>query len=417
MTARDINAWLAYIETLHHQPIDPGLERIRIVAKQLNFLPFKCPVITVAGTNGKGSSVALLENILLAQGYRVGCYTSPHLISYNERVRINGKNIDDISLCEVFSVIEQARAHISLSFFEFGTLAALLLFKQANLDAVILEVGMGGRLDAVNIVDADLAIISTIALDHMEWLGDDREKIGYEKAGIMRANKPAVCGDFAVPLTIRNHARAINTQLYCMSDDFAYEKTSSYTWSWWSARQKLMDLPVPSIELQNAATVLKAIELLSEQLNISRAAIEQGLKQVNLLGRFQNIVNKGVQTILDVAHNPAAAEWLANKLQETPCTGRTLAVIAMLSDKDQLGMVTHLLPQIAVWHTAGLTVPRGGFAVSLAKHLRLLGALEVYEHATVALAYRTAQAEARAGDRIIVFGSFYTVAEVLQLRI
>lgn len=411
----NLTQWLNHLETLHPNTIDLGLERVAQVAHTLELLPFACPVITVAGTNGKGSTVALLENIFLAAGYKVGAYTSPHLIHYNERTRINAQSVEDAALCAAFAAIEQARGTISLTYFEFGTLAALLIFKQLALDVVILEVGMGGRLDAVNIVDADVAVISTIAIDHTEWLGKDRETIGLEKAGIMRAYTPTVCGDFATPASVRDYAKKLPAILYCQGEDFGYETTAD-GWRWWGHTRQLTDLPIPAIALQNAATVLQTIALLPPALKITESAIKKALQTVRVTGRFQIIAGE-VQQILDVAHNPAAGALLAQQLQTQTCSGRTLAVIAMLTDKDMAGTIEHLINTITDWHVAGLDVPRGGKADVLAGHLRMQGAQIVYEHADVATAYKTALANAQVGDRIIVFGSFYTVAEVLRLAL
>jgi dihydrofolate synthase/folylpolyglutamate synthase len=423
---KDLSAWLAYLETLHPTFIDPGLERIGAVAKQLNFLPFACPVITVAGTNGKGSCVTLLESIFLAQGYKVGCYASPHLLVFNERVRINGQMIDDDALCQMFALIDKARGGIALSYFEFGTLAALLFFKQADVDVIILEVGLGGRLDATNIVDADVAIISTVDLDHMEWLGDDREKIGFEKAGVMRAGKACVSGDFAVPNSVRAHAKQIGAELYCQNEDFGYEKQKD-SWSWWSKQQHLKNLPIPKIDLQNAATVLMALSILSHlplagdgvakrRVRVDQNAIKQGLQNVFVPGRFQSFEYNHIKIILDVAHNPAAAKLLARQLAETSGAGKTLAVVAMLADKDMSNTVASLLEQVASWYLAKLEVPRGGSSQLLADSLHKLAAQNVHQYSTVIEAFDAAIAQARSGDRVVVFGSFYTVAEVLHNR-
>lgn len=409
-------AWLTYLETLHPKTIDLGLERTREVALRLDLLPFQCPVITVAGTNGKGSCVALLESIFLAAGYRVGTYTSPHLLSYNERVRVNGIMAEDGALCSAFSAVDTARHNTSLTYFEFGTLAALWLFKRARLDLVILEVGMGGRLDAVNIVDADVAIISTIALDHMEWLGNDREAIGFEKAGIMRSGKPVVCGDFATPNSVREYAKQIGAVLYCQGEDFHFESKANH-WAYvneCAAGQVLVDLPVPKIELQNAATTLRAVELLSDQLPIARSLLDTALRKVFLPGRFQIIENQKIMTILDVAHNPAAGELLAKKLRMVSISGRILAVVAMLADKDAHGTVAPLIQQVSTWYVAGLDVSRGGASQLLAVQLQLLGAKTVHEHTRVRDGYEHALRDAQPGDCIVVFGSFYTVAEVLH---
>lgn len=406
--------WLSYLETLHPKSISLGLERVSLVAQQLNLLPFPYPVITVAGTNGKGSCVALMENILLAQGYRVATYTSPHLLRYNERIRINGLEISDNELCAAFADVEAARGDILLTYFEFGTLAALLLFKQTTLDAVVLEIGMGGRLDAVNIIDPDVAIISTIDLDHMEWLGQDRETIAVEKAGIMRTNKPVVCGDFNIPNSIYNQANKLRAKLYCQQKDFSYQ-LHERVWSWQSHQQQLKNLPLPNIELQNAATVLQATELLPNNLPVSVEAIRQGLKQVFIPGRFQ-VFAEAVTTIVDVAHNPAAARLLAEQLKRQPSTGKTYAVVAMLQDKDMRNTLIALLKVIDAWFVAGLAVPRGGDSKLLAKQLKTLAVENHDEYATVSAAYKAALAQAQPNDRIIVFGSFYTAAEILQMK-
>lgn len=410
----NLTAWLDYLETLHPKAIDLGLERVRQVAVKLDLLPFPQFVITVGGTNGKGSCVALLESILLAQGYTAGAYTSPHLLQYNERIRINAQSVTDETLCNAFDLIERARGNTSLTYFEYGTLAALLLFKQADLDVVILEVGMGGRLDAVNIIDANIALISTIALDHTEWLGTDREAIGYEKAGIMRTHKPVVSGDFATPASIRDYAQSIAAPLYCPTESFTYQANTA-TWDWFSKQQTLSNLPLPAIELQNAATVLQAIELLPDILHVTRDAIIAGLQQVNLPGRFQ-IFTKDTRslTILDVAHNPAGGAWLAKRLSQTPCSGQTYAVAGMLSDKDRLGTVKPLLEQIDAWHIAGLPVPRGDQADIFAEELRFAEVSSIQVYSNILEAYAGALAKTNPADRIIVFGSFYTVAEVLR---
>lgn len=414
----DLNSWFTYLETLHPKSIELGLDRITQVAKKLQLLPCKKMVITVGGTNGKGSCVTLLEQILLAAGYKVGAYTSPHLLRYNERFRINGVDATDEALCKAFAKIDAARESTTLTYFEFSTLAALLLFQQEDLEILILEVGMGGRLDAVNIIDPDVAIISTIALDHMEWLGPDRESIGREKAGIMRPHKPVICGDFDVPSTVKNYAREIQAELFIHQQDFSYIEHSN-NWSWKSHHQSLSDLPVPKIELQNASSVLMAIELINIKKPVSLSAIEEGLRQVFVPGRFQkrSVGTAGPEQIFDVAHNPAAATLLSKQLQRTTVKGQILAVIGMLKDKDQMGTVSPLLKQIDAWYVGGLNVPRGDSSEPLAKILKKLEAKQVVEYKNISLAYRSALQAAQPNDRIIVFGSFYTVAEAMQVRL
>ncbi len=412
----DLNSWLLHLENLHPKAIDLGLERVSYMANKLGLSNINSFVITVTGTNGKGSCVALLEIILHSAGYKVGTYTSPHLLRYNERIKINGKEVTDQALCEAFAHIEEQRGDTTLTQFEFGTLAALLLFQQANLDILILEVGLGGRLDAVNVIDPDLAIISTIALDHTELLGNSREAIGREKAGLMRKGKPVVCGDFEPPATIKEHAEQVGAILYSLQEKKFGYKMGKGNWEWWSENLHLTDLPLPKVELQNAATVLKALELMPPSFSVSRSAIQSGLEKVFLPGRFQ-ITAAPIQRIYDVAHNPASAVLLAKQLVANPAKGRSFAVIAMLNDKDQQGTVIPLLPLIDTWFVAGLPVPRGGSAHTLVQNLSFLEALHVLEHTSVANAYRMALQEAQEGDRIIVFGSFYTVAEVMQLEL
>ncbi|WP_218814885.1 bifunctional tetrahydrofolate synthase/dihydrofolate synthase [Rickettsiella endosymbiont of Dermanyssus gallinae] len=404
--------WLNYLETAHPITIDLGLERIKIVAARLEVLDFDCPVITVAGTNGKGSCVALTQAVLAAAGYRVGTYTSPHLLDYNERIQIAGEPVSDSALCEAFNCIDKARAAVSLTYFEFGTLAALLLFKQAQLDAIILEVGLGGRLDAVNCVDADISVISMVDLDHMEWLGDTRELIAKEKAGIMRPNKPCVMGDFSLPAAVYEHAVLENVFLYNQGQQFDYKKQIS-SWSWQSQRQTLSDLPLPKIDLQNAATVLQVIELLSKQLSIRLEAIEEGLKQVFIPGRFQVVEQGCLQFILDVAHNPAGGRCLAKRLAQEACAGKTHAVVGMLVDKDISNTLAPLTAQIDQFYLADLDVARGATAVQLNQHLmRLNTKAPARTFSSPVIAVQEACKVASKGDRVLIFGSFHTVGLV-----
>lgn len=413
-TIRSKAEWLSYLETCHPKFIDLGLDRIKVVAKQLDVLNFDCPIITIAGTNGKGSCVALIQTILKVAGYRVGSYTSPHLLDFNERIQIANTFVSDAALCTVFEQIEKGRRKCSLTYFEFTTLAALCLFKQAKLDAIILEVGLGGRLDAVNCVDADISVISTIDLDHMDWLGDTRECIGQEKAGIMRPNKPCVFGDFLLPASVSRQATLCNTPLYFQGQEFKYKKQGS-VWSWKSQQQTFDDLPLPRIDLQNAATVLQVIELLSEHFIITRTSIEEGLKKVFIPGRFQIIEKNTTQLILDVAHNPAGAKCLAKRLANEPCTGKTHAVVGMLADKDKLNTLSALVAQIDYWYLTDLKVPRGATAQQLDQCLMSLNqSSPVFKFSSPTLAVQQACKRAQKNDRVLVFGSFHTVAFVLN---
>jgi dihydrofolate synthase/folylpolyglutamate synthase len=379
-------------------------------------LPFT--VITVAGTNGKGSCVAMLEAILLAAGYRVGAYTSPHLSRYNERIRIGGAEVDDRALMQAFERVDQARGDTPLTYFEFGTLAALVLFQDAGPDAVVLEVGLGGRLDAVNVVDADVALVSSIGVDHVEWLGPDRESIGREKAGIFRAGRPAVCGDPQPPRALLDHAHDLGAPLYRFGREFGHRPAPT-GWSWFGPRRRRNALPAPAlrgaVQLQNAAAVLMTLELLRGRLPVEQGAIRRGLLEAHLPGRFQ-VVPGDVDLVLDVSHNVDGVQVLADNLRAMPVGGRTFAVLGMLQDKDAAGVARVLDAAVAHWYAAGLaSAPRGLPPSELAQRL---AAADVRAPVTVCDSIATACGEARAaartGDRIVIFGSFYTVAEALR---
>lgn len=414
LSSRSLSDWLAYIEACHPNSIDLGLERISQVAERLAVLNFNCPVVMVAGTNGKGSNVALTAAILTAAGYRVGTYTSPHLIRYQERIQIAGQCISDQDLCRAFLEIEKNRSDIPLTYFEFGTLAALWAFKQSALDAIILEIGLGGRLDAVNCVDADLAIISMIDLDHMDWLGDTREKIGFEKAGIMRPNRPCVCGDFAPPQSILNTARSLASPLYRQGIEFDY-KMQTQSWTWTSQQLTLRDLPLPNIDLQNAATVLQAIELLGDHFIITPLAIQEGLKRVFIPGRFHIIEKNARQIIIDVAHNPAGGECLSKRLANTPCLGNTYALAGMLADKDIINSLRPLRHHVDHWTVCDLTEPRGAKATQLKQALLDLEVTQtILEFSCPEIAFQHAYRKLQKNDRLLVFGSFHTAAAIYR---
>lgn len=416
MRFNTLDEWLAWQETLHPSAIDLGLERIRPVLLRLGLQQPPCAVVTVGGTNGKGSSVAMLDAILRAAGYRVGAYTSPHLLRYNERICIDGVAVDDVTLCAAFERIDHARQDTSLTYFEFGTLAAFSIFSAAPLDVVILEVGMGGRLDAVNLWDADVALVTAIGIDHTAWLGDTREEIAFEKAGIFRAGRPAVCGDPDPPHTLLQHADKIGAPLYRFGRDFGYN-VDGMAWSWWSVTQRRHALPHPALrgpfQLQNAAGVLMVLELLAQSLPVNQGDIRQGLSAVQLAGRFQMLPGMPLR-ILDVAHNPHGAQVLAQSLRAQPCAGQTHAVMSMLADKDIDGVISVMCDVIDVWHVAGLDVPRGVSGAQLAGRLQAAGITSVHVHANVTAAYQQAGSHAQPIDRVVVFGSFYTVAEVVN---
>ena len=410
--------WLAWQETLHPNAIDLGLERIAAVAWDLGLLKPACPVITVAGTNGKGSSVALLDAMLRAAGYRVGTYTSPHLLCYNERIRIDGVMVSDADLCTAFAQVDAARGERSLTYFEFGTLAALQCFAGAHLDVMVLEVGLGGRLDAVNILDADVALVTAIDIDHSAWLGDDRDSIGREKAGIFRAGRPAVCGDPAPPASVPATARAVDALWHGRDEAFGYRR-GEQDWTWWGRGREYPGLPMPALpgdhQLDNAAAVIQALVCLEARLPVSREALEQGLREVSLAGRFQRLPG-AVERVLDVAHNPQGGRILARTLAAQPISGQTHLVLAMLADKDVDAFVAPLLPRVDHWYLGGLAPPRGLSAQALRERLATrLPEGDVTLAGDVPAAYRAAMAQARSGDRVVVSGSFHTVAEVMAV--
>lgn len=379
------------------------------------------PVITVAGTNGKGSSVAMLEAIYHQAGYRVGSYTSPHLLCYNERIRINRQMVGDQQLCEAFERVDQARCvdnrDVPLTYFEFGTLAALDLLKRAALDVVILEVGLGGRLDAVNVIEPDVALITTIDIDHQAWLGDSREQIAREKAGIFRANKPAVCGDIDPPDTIEQIAEDLHVELFRACRDFNYAQ-SSEDWSWHDAITRYEKLSLPSlsgdIQLQNASAVIQVVQLLQSRLPVAQQAICTGLESIELAGRFQPLAERP-QVIVDVAHNTQAVQNLVDNLRRHPSAGNTWVVLAMLEDKDICAALRVVDDQVTSYFLAGLAVPRGLTAQALQQRIQACvtsDKLQLYD--TVAEAVKQAMKAASADDRIIVFGSFYAVTETMH---
>jgi dihydrofolate synthase/folylpolyglutamate synthase len=408
--------WLTWQETLHPNAIDLGLERVRVVAQRMQLLQPPHALITVGGTNGKGSTVAMLDAILNAAGYRVGAYTSPHLLRYNERVRVNGVEASDALLCAAFARVDAARGDISLTYFEFGTLSALDIFAHAKLDVVVLEVGLGGRLDAVNILDADVAIVTSVALDHTEWLGADRESIAREKAGIYRAGKPAIFGEENVPSSLQQRANDIGAILYCYGTDFRARATAN-AWVWCGMGKERHALVLPALrgphQLQNAAGVLMALELLAARVPVTQAQIRTGLMTVTLPGRFQ-VLQGAITRIYDVAHNPHGAHALAQTLRTHPCSGRTFAVCGMLRDKDISATVAELAALVDAWYLAPVSSPRSASAEALVAAVRAADAGKpVVACLDIAAALHAALAAARDGDRIVVFGSFYTVAAAL----
>lgn len=419
MRFQTLDTWLEWQAQLHPSSIELGLERVASVWRHLYPHNFTSKVITVAGTNGKGSCVAMLDAILRAAGYRVGCYTSPHLLRYNERIRVDGQEAGDERICQAFERIDQARGDTSLTYFEFGTLAALDIFAAERLDIVILEVGLGGRLDAVNIIDPDVALITSIDLDHTDWLGDSREQIALEKAGIMRRGKPAVCGDIEPPESLIQYAQEQGVSLDLLGKDFGFEDRGA-TWDWRGGGEPLHGLARPSLEgevqLRNGAAVLQVLAHLRDDFPLSKTTISDGLSQLGLSGRFQ-VIPGSVELILDVAHNPAGVQVLADNLSRRPCSGRTLALFAMLGDKDVEMAVKTMAPHVDNWYLAGLEDRRALPITELQQRCLAAGMVEANCQGFVCLAdaYAAALEAAGPGDRILVFGSFLTVAGALGL--
>ncbi len=415
---KTLQDWLEFCERLHPVTIDMGLERVREVAERLS-LRFECPVITVAGTNGKGSTCAMLEAILLQAGYRTGVYTSPHLVHFEERCRLSGNSASPEALAEAFAAVDAVRGEVSLTYFEFSTLAILWLMSRTGLDAVILEVGLGGRLDAVNIVDADCAVITSIDLDHMAILGNDRETIGREKAGIMRTGRPVVVSDPVPPQSVVDQAEAVGADLWRFGRDFNFSGDKQQ-WAWAGRGRRYSGMAYPALrganQLVNASGVLAALEALRQRIPVTAQAVRNGLAMVELPGRFQIVPGEPV-LVLDVAHNPHSVAALAENLDAMGFYPTTHAVFGAMADKDLLPMLQRLNPLIDRWYFTDLPLPRAAAAADLmqawqAQNTRKDAAGSV--HANPQAALQAAIASADPADRIVIFGSFYTVGGVLK---
>jgi len=419
MKGRTLGEWLAYLEQLHPSAIDMGLERSQKVLAQLALGKLAPRVVTVTGTNGKGSTCAFVASMLRAQGLKVGVYSSPHLLRYNERVLIDGQEASDAQLCEAFAAVEAARGDISLTYFEMGTLAAFWLFHRSGLDAVVLEVGLGGRLDTVNVVDADLALVTSIGVDHVDYLGDTRELVAFEKAGIFRQGKPALCGDLDPPQPLLDKALELAAPLFLRGRDFDLTNAES-VWHWRGTtaegvQVELRDLPLLDLPMENATLALQAYLLIG--LPWDAGQIRQALLDTRITGRLdRRMVNwqgKRVELLLDVGHNPHAAEYLARRLSARPLKGRRLAVFGLLADKDLSGVLEPLQGLVDEWAVAPLQTPRSRPAAELAGALTNLG-VAVKSYASVDAALEGQSAQATAGDQILLFGSFFCVAEALE---
>ncbi|MEQ1514036.1 MAG: bifunctional tetrahydrofolate synthase/dihydrofolate synthase [Lysobacteraceae bacterium] len=420
MTTRTLSDWLGYIERQHPKTIAMGLERVRVVADAMALPRPARHVITIAGTNGKGSTVAFIEAIARAAGWRVGAYTSPHLLHYNERVRIDGEDADDASLVAAFEAVEAARGDVALTYFEYGTLAMLWLFARRDLDLAILEVGLGGRLDAVNLVDPDVAVITTVDLDHQDWLGDTIELIGREKVGIARAWKPLVLGDDDPPSSVLGHAYAIGASAVRIGCDFFFERIEGDEAHWrWREIGCELELPMPQlvapVQLRNAAVAIAALRALP--VDLPETAFVAGVRDARIAARLQRFVRDGVEIVVDVGHNPQAARALSAWLEASQAAGPTYAVFAALGDKDIVGLIAALEGRIDRWWLAGLVDagPRGLSVDAFAERLVGTAAAAGTRSSGVAEALAAARREAGPGARILVFGSFHTAAAALDV--
>ena len=409
--------WLAFIESRHSQSIALGLERVKTVSTALSQRK-TCTVIVVGGTNGKGSVCAMLESIISSAGYRVGLYTSPHLLRYNERVRTDRGQASDEELCQAFAAVEAARGDVPLTYFEYGTLAAWQVFAIADVDVIILEVGLGGRLDAVNIYDADCAVVTTVDLDHMDFLGNDREQIGYEKAGIFRSATPAICGDANPPATLLQHAHSVSANLKLIGRDFGFIRQEQQ-WQFWDWRGKRSGLAHPAlrggVQLANASVALAALDSVEKKLPVAMQDIRRGLMEVELPGRFQVIAGKPT-VVLDVAHNPQAATVLAQNLGNMQFHLETWAIFGIMADKDIVGVIRAINSRVDKWLVCALPGTRAATAIKLKEMLQTEGVNQlIYEFASPAKALGHALGHATEADRIVVFGSFLTVADAMTV--
>ena len=412
-----LEQWLQWQETLHFKKIDLGLHRIQTVAQRLNIQSLAKKVVTVAGTNGKGSCVAFLEQLYLASGFRVACYTSPHLLRYNERISLQGEYVSDDSLINAFTAIDEARQEVSLTYFEFATLAAFYLFARQSLDIALLEVGMGGRLDATNIIDADISVITSIGLDHQAWLGETREAIGFEKSGIMRSGRPVVCGDRLPPDSVLNEAEKNNALLSRIGIDFDC-KIGADHWEWYSDDDSMRNLPLPDntspVQLDNIATAIQVASILKSHLPVTRPAILRAITNYSLPGRCQ-LVQKAPEIWLDVAHNPQAMSVLVQTLARQQ-KRNTYVVLGLLADKQIVEMVQILGSIVAGWYLAAPISDRSLDVGALQQIVQANSQQAVSCYSGVGEAFNGAVSMAGESDRVVVTGSFFTVAEIMAMN-
>ena len=417
---RSLQDWLSWQESLHFSAIDLGLDRVGEVARRMGLLKPDFPIITVAGTNGKGSTVALLSAFLDEAGYKVGAYTSPHILKYNERIALNRRPASDELICEAFAAIDAARGDISLTYFEFGTLAAIWAFVQSGVEIAVLEVGLGGRLDAANLWDADVAVITGIGIDHISWLGDDREVIGREKAGIARRQRPLVCGDPSPPVSIKAYAQELGAELIQYIDNFVIERsdeTFNITLQQSSGIKKWENLPYPAllgeVQLQNTACALVALHQLAGKLMINKSHLHKGLRSVSLPGRLQKLQSEP-DVYIDVAHNPHAARQLSHWLQKNPPDGVTYVLFSILSDKDIDGVIDVVRDVVDEWHFFPLQDSRA-MALGDIQSAMDSGKVSVsISHEGLKQAWNTLKPRLKSQDRVVAFGSFLVVSSMLE---
>ncbi len=415
IVADTLDGWLAALEQLHPTPIELGLSRIQAVAERMELLKMPCPLISVAGTNGKGSTVTYLDAIYRAAGYRSCCQFSPHMVRFNERIRLNGTDASDEQILEALAAVEKGRGDISLTYFEYTVLAAVWLYQREDPDVIILEVGLGGRLDACNIWNCDVAVITNIAVDHQRWLGDTREAIGPEKAAIARADRPVIVGDIDPPNSLLEKLGDIGADVHCIARDFSVEPTAT-GWTYKNAEGELQ-LPSPALagewQLANASCAVSAVQALQSQLPVQSEAIAKGLLDAHIAGRYQRGTIDGVDIVMDVGHNPDAARRLASQLEVDAPKGKTFAVSAVMADKDVDGILQYLKTSFDGWYLGGLSIDRAMLPEQYAQQLSAYTVSPVECFDTLEQALDTAVAAASSNDRVVIFGSFYTVAELI----
>lgn len=415
---RTLLEWVEYIQTLHHRQIDLSLDRVASVFQRFapDVLPFK--VVAIAGTNGKGSTAEILASIYRAGGYRVGKYTSPHLVTFNERINVNGRMVSDADLLASFERVESKRADVAITFFEFGTLVALDLFLRADLDLIVLEVGLGGRMDAVNVIDSDVAVITNVSLDHMGWLGDTVEQIAVEKSGIARAKKPCIVGMAAPPSSLIGACQDTAAELEMIGREFRYEDCRG-DWTFVSDTEKITGLPLPfrqnGVQLNNASLAVRVGQKLQSDLPLMQDSIRLGISSAKLLGRCQ-VLQYDPMVILDVAHNEASVARLSTFVRNHGVKGNIIAVCGFLKDKAIVNSLRHIEPFIKHWHLASIDGERGSCAEELSRLLQreldvARQSLDCYGDAKAA--YAEALQTLTAGDCVVVFGSFFIVGDIL----